>query len=156
MSGLYNITPTALTRPPNNFLTFAKNYGDQTENWQGVDVNVTSRLRGGVLAQGGISTGRTLTDSCEIRASVPETTVLNPYCRVETPYLTQVKLLGAYTIPGIDVQFSGTFQSVPGPPVVANVVYTSGQVLPSLGRPLAGAAVVQVNVIAPGVDTEIG
>ena len=99
VSGLYNITPTALTRPPNNLLTFAKNYGDQVENWQGVDVNVTSRLRGGVLAQGGISTGRTLTDSCEIRAAVPETTVLNPYCRVETPYLTQVKLLGAYTIP---------------------------------------------------------
>ena len=150
VSGLYNITPTALTRPPNNFLTFAKTYGDQLENWQGVDVNVTSRLRGGVLAQGGISTGRTLTDSCEIRAAVPETTTLNPYCRVETPYLTQMKVLAAYTIPDIDVQLSGTFQSIPGPQVVANVVYTSGQVQGSLGRPLAGAAVVQVNVIAPG------
>ena len=150
VGGLYNITPTALTRPPNNFLTFAKTYGEQLENWQGVDVNVTSRLRGGVLAQGGISTGRTLTDSCEIRAAVPETTTLNPYCRVETPYLTQMKVLAAYTIPDIDVQLSGTFQSIPGPQVVANVVYTSGQVQGSLGRPLAGAAVVQVNVIAPG------
>ena len=81
-----------------------------------------------MLAQGGISTGRTLTDSCEIRASLPETAVLNPYCRVETPYLTQIKLLAAYTIPEIDLQLSGTFQSIPGPPVVGNAVYTSGQV----------------------------
>ena len=150
VNGLYNITQVALTRPPNNLLTFAKNYGTQVENWQGVDVNVSSRLRGGVLAQGGISTGRTLTDSCEIRAAVPETTVLNPYCRVETPYLTQLKLLGAYTIPRIGVQTSGTFQSVPGPQVLANVVYTSAQVAGSLNRPLAGAATVAVNVIAPG------
>ena len=48
------------------------------------------------------------------------------------------------------MQFSGTFQSVPGPQVVANVVYTSAQVARSLGRPLAGAAVVQVNVIDAG------
>jgi hypothetical protein len=152
VSGLYNITPTAITRPPNNLLTFAKNYGTQVENWQGVDVNLTSRLRGGVLAQGGFSTGRTLTDSCEIRAAVPETTLLNPYCRIETPYLTQVKLLGAYTIPVIDVQASGTFQSIPGPQVQAAVVYTSAQVQGSLGRPLAGAATAQVNVIAPGEE----
>jgi hypothetical protein len=151
VTGLYNITPTAVTRPPNNLLTFAKNYGTQVENWQGVDFNVTSRLQNGVLAQGGFSTGRTLTDSCEIRAAVPETTVLNPYCRVENNYLTQVKLLGSYTVPTIDVQLSGTYQSIPGPQLVANVVYTSAQI-PSLGRPLAGAAVVQVNVIEPGND----
>jgi hypothetical protein len=152
VNGLYNITFAALTRPPNNLLTFAKNYGEQLENWQGVDFNVNARLRGGVLAQGGISTGRTLTDSCEIRAAVVESATLNPYCRVETPYLTQLKLLGAYTIPRIDVQFSGTFQSIPGPAVVANVVYTSAQIAPSLGRPLAGATVAQVNVIEPGTE----
>jgi Carboxypeptidase regulatory-like domain len=152
VSGLFNITPAAVTRPPNNLLTFAENYGEQEENWQGVDASLNARLRGGIVAQGGISTGRTLTDSCEIRAIMPETATLNPYCRVETPYLTQFKALGAYTIPGIDVQFAGTFQSIPGPQVVANVVYTSAQVAGSLGRPLAGATVVQVNVIEPGTE----
>jgi len=152
VTGLYNITPAGLTLPPNNLLTFADNYGTQIENWQGIDVNINARLRGGVLAQGGFSTGRTLTDSCEIRAAVPESAVLNPYCRVETPYLTQLKLLAAYTIPRVDVQFSGTFQSIPGPVVVANVVYTSAQIQPSLGRPLAGANVAQVNVIEPGAQ----
>jgi hypothetical protein len=124
--------------------------GSAEQSTGGVRVNVTSRLRGGVLAQGGISTGRTLTDSCEIRAAVPEATVLNPYCRIQTPYLTQLKLLAAYTIPAIGVQASGTFQSVPGPLIQANAVYTSAQVAGSLGRPLAGAATAQVNVIAPG------
>jgi hypothetical protein len=120
-------------------LTFADGYGKQVENWQGVDAGVNARLRGGLLAQGGISTGRTLADNCEIRSRVPELGVLNPYSRVETPYLTQFKVLGACTIPRIDVQFAGTFQSIPGPQVVANNVYTSAQIAPSLGRPLAGA-----------------
>jgi hypothetical protein len=158
ISGLYNITPTAITLPPNNLLTFADNYGKQVENWQGVDASINARLTGGVLAQGGISTGRTLTDICEIRAKVPELTIQNgisptsPYCRVETPYLTQFKFLSAYTVPGIDVQFSGAFQSIPGPLVQATNVYTSAQIQPSLGRPLAGATVAQVNVIAPGTE----
>ena len=156
VSGLYNITQAALTRPPNNLLTFASNYGTQVENWQGIDASLNARLRGGVLAQGGISTGRTLTDLCEVRQAVPELTIQNvtspliPYCRVKTPYLTQLKLLGAYTIPRVDVLFSGTFQSIPGPLVQANVVYTSAQIEPSLGRPLAGATVAQINVIEPG------
>jgi len=158
VGGLYNITPAALTRAPNNLFTFADNYGGQIENWQGVDASVNARLRGGVIAQGGISTGRTLTDICEIRAKITELTIqggispTNPYCRVVTPYLTQFKFLGAYTIPRVDVQFSGTFQGIPGPLVQAVTVYTSAQIQPSLGRPLAGATVAQVNVIEPGTE----
>ena len=90
------------------------------------------------MVQGGISTGRTLTDSCEIRAALPETAPLNPYCRVETPYLTQVKMLGAYTIPRIDVQLAATFQSIPGPAGRANVVYPSA-VIAGIARPAAFA-----------------
>jgi hypothetical protein len=159
VTGLYNITPTGLTRPPDNLLTFADNYGKQIENWQGVDASINARLRGGVVAQGGLSSGRTLTDNCEIVAALPELLVgpgptVRPLeqCRQETPFLTQFKALGAYTIPGIDVQFAGTFQSIPGPQVQAVVVYTSPQVQGSLGRPLAGTAVVQANVIAPGTE----
>jgi hypothetical protein len=60
------------------------------------------------------------------------------YCRVEEPYLTQLKMLGAYTIPRIDVQFAGTFQSIPGPVVQANVVYPSAVIAHVAGRPLSG------------------
>jgi hypothetical protein len=159
VTGVYNITPAGLTRPPDNLLTFADNYGTQIENWQGIDASLNARLRGGVLAQGGISTGRTLTDNCDIVSALPELLIgpgptVRPLeqCRVETPYLTQFKFLGAYTIPRVDVQFSGAFQSIPGPQVQASVVYTSQQVAPSLGRPLAGTTVAQVNVIEPGTE----
>jgi hypothetical protein len=146
VNGLYNVTQAGFTRPPDNYLTFAKDYGEQIENWQGVDISVNTRLRG-VITQGGISTGSRLTDSCEIRAALPEATPLNPYCRVKEPYLTQFKLASAYTIPKIDVQLAGTFQSIPGPVVQAAVVYPAAVLAPSLGRPFVGAATAVVNVI---------
>jgi hypothetical protein len=146
--------------PTNNLLTFAKNYGEQIENWQGVDVTINARLAAGTIVQGGLSTGRTLTDNCEVRAALPELTVANgvsplsPYCRVETPYLTQVKLLGSYTVPRVDVQTSLTFQSIPGPQILANVVYPSAAVAPSLGRPLSTgpASNATINVIPFGTE----
>ena len=146
VDGLYNVTQAGFTRPPDNYLTFAKDYGEQIENWQGVDISVNTRLRG-VITQGGISTGSRLTDSCEIRAALPETTPLNPYCRVKEPYLMQFKLASAYTIPKIDVQLAGTFQSIPGPVVQAAVVYPAAVLAPSLGRPFVGGATAVVNVI---------
>ena len=159
VTGLYNITPAALTRRPDNLLTFAENFGEQIERWQGVDVSINARLRGGLVAQGGLSTGRTLTDNCEVMAALPELLIgpgptVRPleHCRFETPYLTQFKALAAYTIPVLDVQFSGTFQSIPGPQVQASVVYPSALVAGSLGRPLAGTAIVQANVIEPGTE----
>ena len=60
---------------------------------------------------------------------------------MSTPnFLTQVKLLGTYTIPKVDVLVSATFQSLPGPQVTANYVATNAQIQPSLGRPLSGGA----------------
>ena len=158
ITGLYDVTPTLFGRA-DNLLTFAKNYGDYLENWHGVDVNVNARLTGGVMVQGGFSTGRRLTDFCEVRAVLPEWTVanvvgpLNPYCRVEEPFLTQVKALGTYTVPRVDVQLAATFQSIPGPVVGANVVFPSGVIAGSLGRPLAGnVPTAVVNVIPPATE----
>jgi hypothetical protein len=151
-----NVVPSRFGQT-SNLLTFAENYGTQSETWQGVDLSLNARLRGGIMAQGGLSTGRRLTDSCDVRAALPEMNVaangaITPqsYCRQEEPYLTQVKLLGAYVIPRIDVQVAGTFQSIPGPVLQANAVYPTAVVAASLGRPLSGnAATTQVNVIAP-------
>jgi hypothetical protein len=62
-----------------------------------------------------------------------------------------VKFLGSYTIPRVDVQVSGSMQSVPGPEIQANFVASSALAAQSLGRPLAGAAPnVTVNIVKPG------
>ena len=55
-----------------NLVTFADNFGKQIEHWNGVDVTVNARPGAGVLLQGGVSTGRTSTDVCDIRDDVPE------------------------------------------------------------------------------------
>jgi hypothetical protein len=159
ITGLVNVKPEKFGQT-DNLLTFAENYGTQKENWQGVDLSVNSRLRGGIIAQGGISTGRRLTDSCDVRAKQPELNVAGngliaaqSYCRQVEPYLTQFKAIGAYTLPTIDVQLAATFQSIPGPVLQANVVYPNAVIQQSLGRPLSGnAATAQVNVITPSTE----
>jgi hypothetical protein len=149
VTGLFDVNQIVV---PNNLLTFASNYGDQLENWHGVDLSFNARPAGGVVLQGGLSTGRTLTDNCEVRAALPELAPLNPYCRVETPFLTQVKMLGSYTVPRIDVQAAVTFQSIPGPQITANAVFPSATIAPTLGRPLSTgpASNAVINVVEPG------
>jgi hypothetical protein len=170
VEGLRDLKPTSFGRPSDNVVTFSKDYGRLIRHWNGVDLTVNARVRGGVLLQGGLSTGRTSTDNCDLLDKLPELSLsvagvvarseaapaagsLSPvaYCHVDTNFLTQVKFLGAYTIPRIDLQVSGSLQSIPGPEIQANFVATNAVVMPALGRPLAGGANnVTVNLVKPG------
>ena len=60
------------------------------------------------------------------------------FCKADGTFLTTVKFLGSYTIPGIDVQLSGVFQSIPGPEIMAEYTASNSEIRPSLGRDLAG------------------
>ena len=79
--------------------------------------------------------------------------VERPFCRQETGFRAHDKFLGSYMLPW-DVRVSGTFQSTPGPQILANTIYTGAQILaqnPSLGAfstGLTGQAT--VNVVTPG------
>jgi hypothetical protein len=165
VSGLYNLKPASFGRPADNYLTFADNYGKQIQHWNGVDVTVNAQPRPGVLLQGGLGTGRTTTDNCEIVAKVPEVlfgaqnlTEANnnvwlpaSNCHHQSPFLTQVKFIGSYQIPRVDVQFSASFRNEPGPQRVANYTATNAVVSPSLGRNLSGnVANLTVNLVEPG------
>ncbi len=150
VSGLYDVNPNKFGQV-DNYVTLARNYGKQTEHWNGVDFSVNARPGAGVLLQGGLSTGRTSTDSCDVRAALPETAPLNAFCKVDGIFITQVKFLGTYLVPKVGVQIAATFQSLPGPSILANYVATNALVQPSLGRPLSGSAPnVTVNIIDPG------
>jgi hypothetical protein len=149
---LYNVDPSQFGRTA-NVVNLADNLGlSQTQHWNGVEVNVSARMRQGLTFQGGTSTGRTSTDTCAIRAALPVTAPTNPYCHVDNPFLTQVKGLVSYIVPKIDVALSSAFQSIPGGNLAANYAVPNAVVAQSLGRSLAGNAQnVTVNLVAPGV-----
>lgn len=110
---------------------------------------MSARLAGGVLMQGGISSGRTSTDNCDVVTKLDNPS--SRFCHVDTKFLTQAKAYAAYTIPRADVQVSGTFQSLPGPAVAASWNAPGALAAASLGRPLSGgAANVTVNLVEPG------
>ena len=172
ISGLFDLNPNKVGQV-DNYFTRASNFGNLIEHWDGFDFSTNIRMQGGLLIQGGLSTGRATQDYCDVAASLPEyflgaalagggggqaVSTFNAgswmpasYCHQQGNFLTNVKLLGTYTVPRIDVQVAATFQSFPGPQILANYVATNAVVQPSLGRPLSGgAANMTVNLIEPG------
>jgi hypothetical protein len=165
VGGLYDLNPDKVGQT-DNYVTFASDYGNMIEHWNGFDVSVNARPRGGVLLQGGVSVGRTSFDNCEIRAQLPEYNTAaiplgaaapavtvnqtNPYCHVDEKWQPQIKLLGTYTIPRTELRVAAIFQSVMGFPIAANYVATNAVVQPSLGRPLSEAANATVGLVQPG------
>jgi hypothetical protein len=142
---LSNIKPDKFGQSQ-NFVIATDRLGKQVQYWHGVDVNVSMRMSNGLTLQGGTSTGREVTDNCEVIPDDPS----RRNCHVTEPFRTRANGLASYTIPKIDVQVSGTFQSRPGGQLAANWIVPSAVVAQTLGRPLAGnAANVTINVLNP-------
>jgi hypothetical protein len=159
---------------PRNVIKDAAQFGEQLQHWDGVDISVDARLRNGLLLQGGVSTGKQMTDNCQIVDDVPEALVIPPgaappgiptqvalaagvlpksYCHQETPYLPQYKAAASYSLPWYGIRVSGTFQSVLGPQIVGTTIYNNGNrvATTTLPRPFTlGQA--NVNVIDPGTS----
>jgi hypothetical protein len=155
LNGLVDVQPARFGQV-RNFDTLARKYGDQVERFDGIDVTVNARLNAGAMLSGGFSTGRWTRNNCEIVARVPEASVFTDiatgfppggpppprvpleWCDQQSPWLAQVKFIGSYIIPVVDLQVSATMQSVPGPEIRADYVATNTVIAPALGRPLAG------------------
>ena len=163
VSGLYNVNPDKAGQT-NNYRTYAPAYGNVSQMYNGVDVNVAARLLGGLQVQGGTSTGQQVTDSCEVRDKLPEQVSggassqggipynpLNPYCHNAPGITTRATAAGSYLVPRVDVQLAATFTSSPGVPLQANWNVPSAVAAQTLGRPLSGNLTsVEVNLLAPG------
>ena len=166
ISGLYNVNPNVVNRAGatvantsanDAYNTLASNYGSQYSHYNGVLFNLSARVRNGLTFQGGVNSGKTVTDQCDIRAAIPELTVVggpspvNPYCHADTGFITRYTGLGSYVVPKLDIQLSGTFRSDQGSPLAANLAVSSAVIATSLGRPLSNAAPnATINLVAPG------
>ena len=151
--GFYDIKPAQFGLV-DTLVVQAENFGRQTEVYNGVDFTVNARFGRGGHFQGGLTTGRTVTDNCDVIVDSPD----KRFCRQVEPWRgqTQVKLSASYPLPW-NLQTSGVFQLLPGIPILASHVVPNAQVAPSLGRNLGacrGAATcngtVTVDLIEPG------
>ncbi len=71
VGGLFDLNPNKVGAV-DNFVTFADNLGGQSEVFNGMDFTINARPRDGVLLQGGVSTGRSVTDNCNIVRQYPQ------------------------------------------------------------------------------------
>jgi len=173
LCGFYDLNPAKFGRI-DNYVTFAKQYGSVSDIYDGVDVSVNARLRGGALVQGGLNLGREKTDLCDIVDKTDIVAAVLPFssagasslvpglsglpspsknfCRVSPPFRPEAKVSASYPLPWWGVQLSGTLQSIPGPEIAATYVAANAQIAPSLGRNLsAGAAgVATLQLVEPG------
>ena len=150
-----------------NYVTASRNFGKQTQHWNGVDATISARLQD-LQLNAGVSTGRESRDICEVAQKAPSVLLtanvvnaptgvsLQPqpipmgFCSVDGSFVTQIKAFGAYTVPRIGVQLSGTWQNLPGEELRASYAAPNAVVAPLLGRNLAGnQATTQLNVLPP-------
>jgi hypothetical protein len=161
VSGLYNVTAAGFLTPPTNNITDAKNFGNQYQSYNGFLVNMSARAARGLNFQAGVNTGKTVQDNCEVRAKIPELSTLggvspvvntgNPFCHSDPGFVTKLTGLGSYTIPKIDVLFSGTFRSDQGAPLRATWNAPKDAVTAALGRTAqAPGSTIPIDLLAPG------
>ncbi len=157
---LVDLNPAAIG-VPRNVTRSADNFGGRSQKWQGVDVNISARLKN-TLLRGGYATGKQTTDDCLVKQALPErinqgaggltgggnTVVPVEHCATETPWLRQASLYGSYAFP-YDILLSGTFFTREGPALLAVIPIPNAVVTQALGRPPTQTSQT-VNVIPPG------
>ena len=150
IAGLYNPTAAAAARLNDNYQTLDTKIAKQTQAADAFSFNLTARPRGGLTLQGGFNAANTHSDSCDLRALLPETSLLNPYCDNSTGWITRYTAISTYTVPKIDVLVSGTLRSDKGSSLAANWAAPNSATV-GLNRPFAGVGgqTVTVNLIEP-------
>ena len=171
--GLYDVNPDSFGVSANE-VTQAGNFGKQKRVNDFMTLSFETRLLNGGRLAGGVDTGRTVDDACfnvdspgavagslpgASNAPIPHTATTidgRKTCRVVTPLAgnTQVKLNGSYPLPA-DFMFSATLQNIPGTTYIATYNATTAEILPSLGRNLAGGTrTVAVPLVMPNTLRE--
>jgi hypothetical protein len=158
------------------YYTTTSDFGEETNYWHGVEVALNARMNNGLLFQGGTSTGRGVSDGCDVligrfgRPMTPSTATVaasgvadgQPACNATEPWITTFRGLMSYTVPKIDVLVSAIVRSQanvqPGAEVAtngtarsANYLMNQAQFLAATGQPLRpGVTTETVNLLLPG------
>jgi len=163
----YNINPGVLTNNLQGLSTTMFPGSNVYDHWFGFDLGLNARLPQGIIFQGGLSTGHQTTDYCDVQdpAKAGNNALIEMLganslnaCHMEQNWLPQVKFLGSYTVPKVEVQIGASFQSIPGVEYAASYAASNADVSRSvatggLGRLPAGGAITgttSVNLIQPG------
>jgi hypothetical protein len=156
LCGFYDVSIAKLGKF-DEVITQASHFGKQEDVYDGIDLTGSVRMPQGVVLSGGVTFGRERTNTCFMTSDLslvfsstaPRTT---PFCDVRPPFQPNIKFLGVYPLPWWGLQTSATFQSVPGPEVLAQYSASSREIAPSLGRNLSAGpnSSVLVDLVPPG------
>jgi hypothetical protein len=152
--GFHDVDP-AYYGKVNNLVTHSKNFGSQSEVYNGIDLNVYAPFghKGGFIA-GGFALGQVSYNDCAIATKYPNVTVVQTnaigsittqtttptqFCHYVIPWGSggQVKFNGSYPLPtkwGGGVVTSVLYQNMPGYLYNTNYVASNAQIASSLGR----------------------
>jgi hypothetical protein len=125
-----------------NYLTLETDFGPERDShWDGVDVTVSARLRNGLTAQVGTSTGRAVVNTCETAVNYNQgTSGPDPRgCNNVEPWTTNLRGLASYTIPKADVLVSATLRSQTPDTITATWQVPNAVIANALGRLPVGA-----------------
>jgi hypothetical protein len=147
--GFYDVSPAKLGQS-DTVIQQAEGFGHQSEVYDGFDFTGQARLPRGVVLNGGVVLGRSRTNNCDLISDLSliiegsAANVLVPrteaFCNIRPPMLPNIKLLAIYPLPFWGLQTSATFQSVPGPEILASYAAPNSAIAPSLGRNLSAGA----------------
>jgi hypothetical protein len=113
--------------------------------WDGVELALNARLRNGLVAQVGTTTGRGKVDTCATATlynNVAGATITGPNprgCNNTEPWQTTLRGLVSYTVPKIDVLISTVLRSQPALAVTANWQVPNSVIAATLGHLPPGA-----------------
>jgi hypothetical protein len=145
--GLYDVSAIKFGQSQ-RYTTAAKDFGKQTQLYNGFDLTMSIRRVKGVTLNGGSSWGRTATNACFVIDS-PQALL---YCDVRPPFQPNIKFSGVYTLPWWNLQTAAVYQNLPGPMITASYTASNAEIIPSLGRNLSSGATgtAVVPLIQPG------
>src|SRR3954468_796743 len=120
---------------------------ERDSHWDGVEFTVNARLRGGLTAQLGSSTGRGVVNTCETISLYAPTTATNTGsagpdprgCNNSEPWQSTIRGLASYTLPKVDVLVSATVRSQPETAIAATWQVPNAVIVGALGHLPAGA-----------------